>query len=127
MHWQLSGTLVVMSDTLLLTSSLLFLPPSLPSSPPSLPPFLSSLPPFLPLPSLPQQYKYAEGSDWERRALYSGYDELMKKQHEVDFEIPEVQYKFGQDVKFEVRATNRGKIHRIRGQILCEAITYTGR
>ena len=33
----------------------------------------------------------------------------MKEQHNVDFEIPEVKYEFGQDVKFEVRATNRGK------------------
>ena len=51
----------------------------------------------------------------------------LKEQHNVDFEIPEVQYEFGQDVKFEVRATSRGKIQRIRGQILCEAVTYTGR
>ena len=45
----------------------------------------------------------------------------------MEFEIPEVQYDFGQDVKFEVRATNKGKLHVIRGQILCEAVTYTGR
>ena len=104
------------------------LPPSLSSLSPSLP-SLPSLPPSLPLlpSSLTQQYKYAEGSDWERRALYSGYEELMKEQHNVDFEIPEVKYEFGQDVKFEVRATNRRKIQRIRGQILCEAVTYTGR
>ena len=51
----------------------------------------------------------------------------MKEQHDVEFEIPEVQYDFGQDVKFEVRATNKGKLHVIRGQILCEAVTYTGR
>lgn len=48
------------------------------------------------------QYKHPEGSDWERRALYAGYKELMEEVQEVEFEIPEVEYEFGQDINLEV-------------------------
>ena len=73
------------------------------------------------------QYKYPEGTDWERRALYEGYDKLMKEVHDMEFEVPQAKYAFGEDVVFTVKATNKAKQLRLRGRILCEAITYTGR
>lgn len=79
----------------------------------------------LPLPS--NQYKYPEGSGMERRALYHGYEELMKVVHDVVFSIPETEYEFGQDVTVTVKATNKAAQHIIRGTITCKAVTYTGR
>ena len=83
------------------------------------------LPP--PLTHTQTQYKYPEGSDWERRALYEGYDELMKETRDVQFEVPEVTFDFGQNVTFVVKATNKGRQHRIKGRIHCQATSYTGR
>ena len=48
------------------------------------------------------QYKHPEGSDWERRALYHGYEELLKETHEVTFSIPQAKYSFGQNVTLRV-------------------------
>ena len=73
------------------------------------------------------QYKYAEGTDWERRALYHGYKELMEEVHDVQFTIPEVEYDFGQDVTLEVKVLNKGRQHQIVGSIKCQAVTYTGK
>lgn len=73
------------------------------------------------------QYKYPERSKEEREALYHGYKELLEQTQDMTFEIPETTYEFGQNVKFEVKMTNKAKQHRIRGWVLCEAITYTGR
>ena len=75
------------------------------------------------------QYKHVSpiGSGRERRTLYHGHKELLEKTFDVIFEIPEVEYRFGQNIKFEVKMTNKGKQHRIKGRIICEAISYTGR
>lgn len=74
------------------------------------------------------QYKYAEGTDWERRALYNGYEELKLKEFDVEFFIPETEYKFGQGVFFVVTVTNKAEQeHRIRGNIQCRAVTYNGK
>ena len=73
-----------------------------------------------------KQYKYPEGSDWERRALYSGYKELIEAQYDVEFEVPEVKHKFGEDVTLEVVIKNKNKQHRVRGCISCKATSYTG-
>ena len=51
----------------------------------------------------------------------------MEEVYDVDFSIPEREYEFGQDVTLTVSASNKGSQHRIRGNILCEAISYTGR
>ncbi len=75
----------------------------------------------------PPQYKYPEGSDWERRALYEGYEDLLKVVHSVEFKIPEQSCKFGEDVTFVVRVTNKERQHRIKGKIRCIAVSYTGR
>ena len=49
------------------------------------------------------QYKHPEGSDWERRALYNGYEELLKETHDLTFDIPQATYSFGQDVTLQVQ------------------------
>ena len=51
----------------------------------------------------------------------------MKETHDVTFEVPEATYDFGQNVTFEVKATNKGRQHRIKGKIRCVATAYTGR
>ncbi len=73
------------------------------------------------------QYKYAEGSDWERRALYEGYEELLKEVHDIVFDIPDQNFEFGDDITFVVKATNKKRQHRIKGKIRCLAASYTGR
>lgn len=77
------------------------------------------------------QYKYPEGSDQERRALYRGFRELEDAAHEVDFEVPDVAYTLGEkDVVFAVRIKNRSltkHLHQINGCISCTAVTYTGK
>ena len=76
---------------------------------------------------LSQQYKHPEGSDWERRALYHGYEELLKETHDMTFSIPETSYSFGQDVTLQVEMSNKARQHVVKGSILCEAVDYTGR
>lgn len=66
------------------------------------PSFLPLCPSALLLSHFSLQYKHPEGSDWERRALYAGYKELMDEVQEVEFAIPEVEYEFGQAINFEV-------------------------
>lgn len=73
------------------------------------------------------QYKYPEGSDWERRALYHGYEELKNEIYDVDFQIPAVKHNLGENVHLQVIVKNRGKLQRVRGSIHCKAITYNGR
>ena len=73
------------------------------------------------------QYKYAEGSRMERRALYHGYEDLKKQTHDVTFTIPEKKFSFGEDVTLEVEMTNKAKQHVVKGTIECEAVTYTGK
>lgn len=73
------------------------------------------------------QYKYPEGTDWERRALYNGYEELRAEERDVEFFVPEMEYEFGQEVRFVVSAKNKAKQHRIVGRITCQAVTYSGR
>ena len=73
------------------------------------------------------QYKYPEGTDWERRALYNGYKELLVEVHDVEFFIQETEYEFGQDVTLVVTMSNKARQHRVRGKIQCQAVTYTGK
>lgn len=94
------------------------------------------------------QYKHREGSDLERRALYHGYEELMKEVHDMTFEIPEATYSFGEDVTLQVGTHctdggcastnwsvccvqvtmfNKAKQHTVKGSIVCEAVDYTGK
>ena len=73
------------------------------------------------------QYKHSEGSRMERRALYHGYEELLKQSQDVTFNIPEKKFSFGEDVRFEVEMTNKAKQHVVKGTILCEAVDYTGK
>ena len=51
----------------------------------------------------------------------------MDEVHDMQFSIPETEYEFGQDITLKVEATNKGRQHHIRGKILCQAVTYTGR
>ena len=51
----------------------------------------------------------------------------MKETQDVQFEVPEVTFDFGQNATFEVKATNKGRQHRIKGKIHCQATSYTGR
>ena len=73
------------------------------------------------------QYKHPEGSRMERRALYHGYDDLLKQSHGVTFTVPEKKFSFGDDVTLGVEMTNKAKQHVVRGTILCEAVDYTGK
>ena len=68
--------------------------------------------------SLSLQYKHPEGSDWERRALYHGYEELLKETHEVTFSIPQATYSFGQDVTLRV-SSGLGLGNRTHERCLC--------
>ena len=63
----------------------------------------------------------------ERRALYHGYDDLLKQSHDVTFTVPEKKFRFGEDVTLDVEMTNKAKQHVVRGAILCEAVDYTGK
>jgi hypothetical protein len=72
-------------------------------------------------------YKHPEGSDWERRALYHGYEDLLKETHDVTFTIPDKTYSFGQPVTLEVEMSNKARQHTVKGTILCEAVDYTGK
>ena len=83
---------------------------------------------FLYLVILFSQYKYPEGSIEERRALNNEYVELPTKDHDIEFTVLEAEYEFRQDVKLQVKVENKGGQQRkIRGNILCQAVTYTER
>ena len=87
------------------------------------------LPPSL-LPHSPpplSQYKHTEGTDWERRALYFGYEELIKESHDMTFNIPAATYSFGQDVTLDIAMTNKARQHVVKGTVLCEAVDYSGK
>ena len=73
------------------------------------------------------QYKYTEGSAKERKALYNGMEKLQEKTFHVEFSVKEAEYEFGEDIIFTVKAHNKDEQKRIRGKIVCMAVTYTGR
>ena len=75
----------------------------------------------------PPQYKYREGSEKEREALYRGLSELVEGEWDMEFTVPYIAAQFGQDVQYVVKASNKSRQLRIRGTITCEATTYTGR
>lgn len=72
------------------------------------------------------QYKYPEGSENERRSLLKGIKQQVQEVEEVEFEIPQAKYNYGDSVVFMVKASTKERQHRVRGRIVCEAITYTG-
>ena len=45
----------------------------------------------------------------------------------MEFTVLEADYEFGKDIVFKVKAFNKGKQRHVRGRIICQAVTYTGR
>ena len=96
---------------------------------------LPSLFPPLPLPLLslsspspPSQYKYPDGSDLERHALYRNYKELVEDKYEVSFHVPEVSHRLGSDIAMEVHIKNCGsRTVEVCGHVSCSAVMYTGK
>ena len=79
-------------------------------------------------PSPPSQYKYPDGSDLERHALYSNYKELVEDKYEVSFHVPEVSHRPGSDIAIEVHIKNCGsRTVEVCGHVSCSAVMYTGK
>lgn len=51
----------------------------------------------------------------------------MTETQDLEFSIPETEYEFGQDVTFVVTVSNKARQHRVRGRIVCQAVTYNGK
>lgn len=64
----------------------------------------------------------------ERRALNNEYRAVLNEEQEVEFTVLEAECEFGKDVTLQTKIHNKGKEQKkIRGNIFCQAVTYTER